>query len=110
MAAARWALGTSALVITVPAAEPVVGPWRLQYDPSAAAGMPAHVTVLYPWLAASAIDDHVLDRLVARPTALRRGVRGRGAASHRRRPPGSRRPRRRRGGARALRRRRHPDR
>jgi 2'-5' RNA ligase len=63
MAAARWALGTSALVITVPAAEPVVGPWRLQYDPSAAAGMPAHVTVLYPWLAASAIDDHVLARL-----------------------------------------------
>ena len=63
MAAARWPVGTSALVVTVPAAEPVVGSWRSQYDPSAAAGMPAHVTVLFPWLAASAVDADVLARL-----------------------------------------------
>ena len=59
MAAARWPVGTSALVVTVPAAERAVGPWRLHYDPSAAAGMPAHVTVLFPWLAASAVDADV---------------------------------------------------
>ena len=63
MAAARRPVGTSALVVTVPAAEPVVGPWRSQYDPSAADGMPAHVTVLFPWLAASAVDADVLARL-----------------------------------------------
>ncbi len=47
----------SALVVEVPDAEPVVGEWRARLDPSAALGMPAHVTVLYPWLPADAVDD-----------------------------------------------------
>jgi 2'-5' RNA ligase len=38
------------VVVTVPAAEPVVSTWREQFDSSAAQGMPAHVTVLYPFL------------------------------------------------------------
>ena len=63
MATASRPVGTSALVVTVPAAEPVVGPWRRQYDPSAADGMPAHVTVLFPWLTAAEIDADVLTRL-----------------------------------------------
>lgn len=37
--------------------EPVVQRFRAEYDPSAAAGMPAHVTVLHPWLPAGALDD-----------------------------------------------------
>ncbi len=37
------------LVVLVPAAEPVVGGWRDKFDPSARYGMPAHVTVLFPW-------------------------------------------------------------
>jgi len=37
-------------VIDVPAAAPVVDRWRDQYDPAAAFGMPAHVTLLYPFV------------------------------------------------------------
>jgi 2'-5' RNA ligase len=40
----------SALAIPVPEVEEWVGPYRAGYDPSAAAGMPAHITVLYPFL------------------------------------------------------------
>jgi 2'-5' RNA ligase len=39
------------------------GSYREAYDPSAAAGMPAHITLLYPFLAPSATDPAVLDRL-----------------------------------------------
>lgn len=40
----------SAILIPVPQAEPVVGPYRLEYDPVAAAGVPAHITLIVPWL------------------------------------------------------------
>jgi 2'-5' RNA ligase len=46
----------SALVVPVPAAEPLVQAWRDRYDPSAAAGMPAHITVLYPFAPRRALD------------------------------------------------------
>lgn len=39
----------SALVVLVPEAERLVKPFRDKYDPSAARGMPAHITVLYPF-------------------------------------------------------------
>jgi len=39
-----------ALVITVPAVEPLVATIRGQHDPSAALGMPAHITINYPFL------------------------------------------------------------
>src|SRR5262249_12710926 len=39
----------SALVVLVPEAEALVKPFRDTYDPSAAAGMPAHITLLYPF-------------------------------------------------------------
>jgi 2'-5' RNA ligase len=38
----------TALVVEVPEAEPGIGRWREQHDPTAVLGMPAHVTVLYP--------------------------------------------------------------
>ena len=50
----------TALVVEVPAAEPVVGPYREAYDPSAQQGVPAHVTVLYPWLPTGALDEATL--------------------------------------------------
>ena len=53
----------SALAGLVPAAEQLVGLYRDLFDPSAAAGMPAHITLLYPFLAPGAIDDRVMDRL-----------------------------------------------
>jgi len=39
----------SALVILVPEAEVLVESFRMQHDPSAALGVPAHVTILYPF-------------------------------------------------------------
>ncbi len=49
----------SALVIIVPTAEPVVGSFRARYDPSAAVDIPAHITVLYPFMPPEKIDDQV---------------------------------------------------
>jgi hypothetical protein len=40
----------SAVLIPVPAAEELVGPVRLEHDPVAAQGVPAHITVVVPWL------------------------------------------------------------
>ena len=48
-------MGETALIVAVPAAEPVVGRFREKYDSSAAVGVPAHVTLLYPFLAPDAI-------------------------------------------------------
>ncbi|MER5469987.1 2'-5' RNA ligase family protein [Streptomyces sp. NPDC002935] len=48
--------GQSGLIVRVPEAEPAVRAWRERLDPSARAGMPAHVTVLFPFLDAGRID------------------------------------------------------
>lgn len=53
----------SALVVFVPAAEEMVGPVRERYDPSAAAGMPAHITLLYPFKPPDEISETVFDKL-----------------------------------------------
>ncbi|EMF56454.1 hypothetical protein SBD_2205 [Streptomyces bottropensis ATCC 25435] len=44
----------------VPEAEPAVRAWRDRLDLSARAGVPAHVTVLFPFLNESRIDDGAL--------------------------------------------------
>lgn len=49
----------SAVVVAVPAAEPAVSGWRERLDRAATWGVPAHVTVLYPFAPPSAIDEHV---------------------------------------------------
>jgi 2'-5' RNA ligase len=63
--------GQTAIVVEVPAAEPVVGRWRDRYDESSAFGVPAHVTVLVPFLDIGLVDDAVVAELraivVARP-------------------------------------------
>ena len=53
----------SALVVLVPEAEPLVKPFRDRYDPSAAAGMPAHITLLYPFKQPDDVDDVVVEQL-----------------------------------------------
>jgi 2'-5' RNA ligase len=53
----------TALVVLVPEAEAAVKPFRDRYDPSAAAGMPAHITLLYPFKPPDEIDETVLDVL-----------------------------------------------
>jgi hypothetical protein len=45
----------TALIVPIPEADPLVSRFRDKYDPSAAAGVPAHVTLLYPWLAPTAV-------------------------------------------------------
>ncbi|MDX3520531.1 2'-5' RNA ligase family protein [Streptomyces scabiei] len=51
--------GQSGLIVRVPEAEPLVRVWRDRLDPSARAGVPAHVTVFFPFLDASRIDEGV---------------------------------------------------
>ena len=51
---------TTALVILVPEAEALVKAFRDPYDPAAAAGMPAHVTVLYPFKKLEHIGEDVM--------------------------------------------------
>jgi len=40
----------STVIVTVPEAEPVVGKWRQRYTLDAPAGIPAHVTILFPFV------------------------------------------------------------
>ena len=53
----------SALLIRVPAAEPAVALHRFRLDSSAPLGVPAHITVLYPFLPPPALDADVLASL-----------------------------------------------
>ncbi|MBM7518810.1 GNAT family N-acetyltransferase [Nocardioides nitrophenolicus] len=53
----------SALIVTVPEADGVVGPHRARFDRAAAWGVPAHVTVLFPFLPPEQVTPDVLGRL-----------------------------------------------
>jgi 2'-5' RNA ligase len=50
----------TALIVPLPEAEEAVGPFRASLDTAAAQGIPAHVTVLYPFLPPEQINDEVL--------------------------------------------------
>ncbi|MDH6113878.1 2'-5' RNA ligase [Kitasatospora sp. MAP12-15] len=51
--------GQTGLIVRIPEAEPAVGAWRERLDPSARSGVPAHVTVLFPFLHEDLIDAHI---------------------------------------------------
>jgi hypothetical protein len=70
---APWAPGTTCLVVPVPEAEPVVGPWRATLDPSAAWGVPPHVSVMYPFLDVDVVDRPALAALFAGHAAFDAG-------------------------------------
>ena len=53
----------SAILIKVPQVESLVGRHRRDLDPSAKWGVPAHVTLLYPFLPPPEIDANVLGRI-----------------------------------------------
>lgn len=53
----------SALVVLVPEAESLVKPFRDVHDPSAAVGVPAHVTLIYPFKPPAEITNSVVDGL-----------------------------------------------
>lgn len=53
----------SGLLVPIPEAEPLVGELRRLHDPVAADGVPAHVTVLFPFVPRAEIGDEVRDGL-----------------------------------------------
>ena len=55
----------SAVVLPVPEAGAVVEAWRQRFDRSAAWGVPAHVTLLFPFVPPAGIDDEVKASLAA---------------------------------------------
>jgi 2'-5' RNA ligase len=67
------ASAVTALVVRVPEAEPWVHDLRALHDPSAAEGVPAHVTILVPFITPAdltAADIATLDALFARHAAF----------------------------------------
>ncbi|HEY4314292.1 MAG TPA: 2'-5' RNA ligase family protein [Actinomycetes bacterium] len=56
-------LTASGVVVAVPEADPVVGQHRLLLDPAAARGVPAHVTVLHPFVSPPDLRIADIDRL-----------------------------------------------
>lgn len=53
----------TALVVTVPEAEALVSDWRAEHDWSAQRGVPAHITILYPFAPTEKVDETLLDEL-----------------------------------------------
>jgi 2'-5' RNA ligase len=58
-------VGRTALIVVVPEAERMVRELRLQYDPSAAHGVRAHITLLFPFVDGHDVDEHALAELFA---------------------------------------------
>jgi hypothetical protein len=55
----------TALIVPVPEAEPQIGELRFAHDSSAARGVPAHVTILFPFLDTADLDEAALADLIA---------------------------------------------
>jgi 2'-5' RNA ligase len=53
----------TALIVAVPEAEPLVGEWRAKHDWSAQHGVPAHITLLFPFMPADDVDEQLLGDL-----------------------------------------------
>jgi hypothetical protein len=55
----------TALIVPVPEAEAQVAVVRLAHDSSAALGVPAHVTILFPFFDADAVDEGAVADLIS---------------------------------------------
>jgi 2'-5' RNA ligase len=55
----------TAVIAAIPEAEHMVGDFRQQFDEAAGWGVPAHVTVLYPFVDPTLVDQQVLSDLGA---------------------------------------------
>jgi 2'-5' RNA ligase len=53
------------LIVPVPEAEPLVGRWRMEHDPPAPFGIPAHITLLFPFRPARWLGEQVVAGLAA---------------------------------------------
>ena len=52
-------MGESAFIVTVQEAEDLVGRFRREFDPTALLGVPAHISVLFPFMDPAFIDESV---------------------------------------------------
>jgi 2'-5' RNA ligase len=64
-------LPETALICRVPEAERYIAHYRQRFDPSARRNVPAHVTILYPFLAPSLIDADVLATITGIANSVR---------------------------------------
>jgi 2'-5' RNA ligase len=55
--------GRSALVVPVPELDQPLEPWRSRFDPAAARHMPAHITILFPFVRRNRLSTADLDEL-----------------------------------------------
>jgi len=53
----------SALIVEVPEAEPLVHDWRAEHDWSAQHGVPAHITLLFPFMPTEKVDSSLISEL-----------------------------------------------
>jgi 2'-5' RNA ligase len=58
-------LPETALICRVPEAERHIGHYRDRYDPPARRNVPAHVTILYPFMPPAEVNEEVLAQLAA---------------------------------------------
>ena len=56
-------LGRSGILIPVPEAEGLVGAWRARFDPGGGRGVPAHITLLFPFVDADRVTGVVVSAL-----------------------------------------------
>jgi 2'-5' RNA ligase len=61
----------SALLVPIPTADPLVSQWRRELDPAAKRGIPAHITVLFPFAPPTSLNDSMFERLHAVITTSR---------------------------------------
>jgi 2'-5' RNA ligase len=64
-------MAQSAFIVRVPEAEPRVAHWRERFDPSARLGVPAHITLLYPFMSPELISVAVVEQASAVVSATR---------------------------------------
>jgi 2'-5' RNA ligase len=53
----------SGVVLEIPEVEPLLAGWRRRHDPAAATGVPAHITVLYPFIPPEDLTAEALEAL-----------------------------------------------
>ena len=51
------------MIVPVPEAEPAVSALRLRHDPMAALGVPAHITILFPFAPPEEVDERAVAEL-----------------------------------------------
>ncbi|WP_050978197.1 2'-5' RNA ligase family protein [Bordetella petrii] len=56
-------MASTALIVKVPQAEAMVGDLRARFDAVSQLGVPAHITILFPFMAPDQVTQAVLQRV-----------------------------------------------